>query len=177
MNIIIEKAQESDIDALSRFYDEVNDYLASHINYPEWKRGIYPARDTAENAVLEGTAYAARENGRIIGSFILRQVPENGYEKADWHFPSDYDNIIVVYTLAVHPDYSGKGVGRQLVDFIADYGRENGMKAVRLDVYEKMSRQSVCTRNAVSSILILWIWGMGSTGWTGLHCFRSFYEK
>lgn len=68
MNIIIEKAQESDIDALSQFYDEVNDYLASHINYPEWKRGIYPARDTAENAVLEGTAYAARENGRIIGS-------------------------------------------------------------------------------------------------------------
>ena len=34
MNIIIEKAQESDIDALSQFYDEVNDYLASHINYP-----------------------------------------------------------------------------------------------------------------------------------------------
>ena len=55
MNIIIEKAGESDIDALSRFYDEVNDYLASHINYPEWKRGIYPARDTAENAILEGT--------------------------------------------------------------------------------------------------------------------------
>ena len=137
MNIIIEKAQESDIDALSQFYDEVNDYLASHINYPEWKRGIYPAGDTAENAVLEGTAYAARENGRIIGSFILRQMPENGYEKADWHFPSDYDNIIVVYTLAVHPDYSGKGVGRQLVDFVVDYGRENGMKAVRLDVYEK----------------------------------------
>ena len=60
----------------------------------------------------------------------------------------------------MHPDYSGKGVGRQLVDFIADYGRENGVKAVRLDVYRKMSRQSVCTRNAVSSILILWIWGM-----------------
>ena len=31
----------------------------------------------------------------------------------------------------------GKGVGRQLVHFVVDYGRKNGMKAVRLDVYEK----------------------------------------
>lgn len=137
MKIIIEKAGGNDIDALARLYDEVNDYLASHINYPGWKRGIYPARDTAESAVLEGNAYAAMENGRIIGSVILRQVPEHGYEKADWHFPSDYDNIIVVYTLAVHPEYSGKGVGKQLVDFAINYGRENGMKAARLDVYEK----------------------------------------
>lgn len=69
MNIIIEKAGESDIDALSQFYDVVNDYLASHINYPEWKRGIYPARDTAENAVLE-----AAQGLAIIPSIILKSL-------------------------------------------------------------------------------------------------------
>ena len=137
MNIIIEKAQESDIDALSRFYDEVNDYLASHINYPEWKRGIYPARDTAENAVLEGTAYAARENGRIIGSFILRQVPENGYEKADWHVDLEYKDIFVIHTFAVHPLYLGNGTGKRLMEFALEQSREEKIKAIRLDVYEK----------------------------------------
>ena len=42
-----------------------------------------------------------------------------------------------VYTFAVHPMYLKKGIGKRHLDFAEEYGRKTGVKAIRLDVYEK----------------------------------------
>lgn len=42
-----------------------------------------------------------------------------------------------MYTFAVHPMYLKKGIGKRLLDFAEEYGRKTGVKAIRLDVYEK----------------------------------------
>lgn len=137
MKHIIEKGLPSDIDALEAFYDELTDYLETHINYPGWKRGIYPDRETAETGVHEGTLYVVRDGSRIAGTVILRHVPEEAYSGANWGNELSYDDIIVIYTLAVHPDYLGKGVGREIMTFVVETARRTQMKAIRLDVYEK----------------------------------------
>ena len=114
MTTVIEKGTAADTDELEQLYGRLHEHLGKHINYPGWISGIYPARDTAESGIGEGCLYVARECGNrepgpIAGTVILRREPEPGYEKADWHTDLDYRDILVVYTLAVHPDYLNKG--------------------------------------------------------------------
>ena len=76
-------------------------------------------------------------DGEIAGTFILRHQPEAGYALADWKNELSYSDIFVVYTLAVSPRFSCRGIGERLMEFILSYTAQQGIKAVRLDVYEK----------------------------------------
>lgn len=128
---------KKDIDALARLYDEVNDYFTATTNYPGWKKGIYPVREDAVKGVDEGCLFVVAENEEIIGSMILRHRPEPAYLTAPWHTELDDKNVLVVYTFAVHPQKLQHGVGRSMLEFAAQYAKETGVKALRLDVYEK----------------------------------------
>ena len=43
----VRKGIKEDIDALSLLYDELSYVLNQDINYPGWKKGIYPTREDA----------------------------------------------------------------------------------------------------------------------------------
>ena len=136
MEYRIEKGRAEDIESLGFLYDELNDYLETHVNYPGWAKGIYPVRETAEIGVRKGTLFVARYEGRIVGSVILNHEPEDAYEEGEWLTDSDYERIIVIHTLVVHPEFMGKGIGRRLMDFAKDYADAEGMFSIRLDVLE-----------------------------------------
>ena len=53
--MIFKKATQDDIEAVSTLYEAVCDYLSSHINYPGWQKGIYPAKADAQSSFDEGT--------------------------------------------------------------------------------------------------------------------------
>lgn len=135
MELMIEKATVQDIDGLAQLYDALNDHLASHVNYPGWRKGIYPVRETAAAGVAENCLFVGRMGGRIAGTLMLRHEPEAGYALADWQVELDYSEVLIVYTFAVHPDFMRKNVGRQMMEFVLAYAAQHGIKAVRLDVY------------------------------------------
>ncbi|RDY27275.1 GNAT family N-acetyltransferase [Romboutsia weinsteinii] len=137
MSIIIEQGIKEDIDELAMLYDDLNDYLQKGTNYPGWLKGIYPIREDATEGIKSKGLYAAKEKGKIVGSFILSHKPESAYDKVNWKTDDDYSRILVVYTFVVHPAYLKKGLGKMMIDFIIQYGVENNMKSIRLDVYEK----------------------------------------
>lgn len=137
MTIEIEKGKKDDIDELEKLYDSLNDYLFSHINYPGWIKGIYPTRETAVAGIEEDCLFVARMDGRIAGTVILRHQPEPAYSLADWRIDLDYSEILGIYTLAVHPDFLHKKIGRKILDFVFEYSVQKQIKAIRLDVYEK----------------------------------------
>lgn len=140
-NCTIRKGIIDDIDELANLYDELNDYLSSGINYPGWRKDIYPTRETAAAAVANQTLYVAIQKGndsnKIVGSIILNHVEENAYKDGNWAINADYKDIFVVHTFAVHPLFLKSGIGQALLDFTFDFAQEMQMKAVRLDVYEK----------------------------------------
>lgn len=137
MDLIVEVGTVNDIDELEQLYNDLNDYLAEGINYPGWIKGIYPIREDAANGIKENALYVARCNGRIAGSIILRHKPEEAYYKVKWSFESDYSDVFVIYTFAVHPNFLKCGVGKALMDFATKHAIMNNAKALRLDVYEK----------------------------------------
>ncbi|MDD6886927.1 MAG: GNAT family N-acetyltransferase [bacterium] len=133
----IRKGTTEDIEAVSALYDDVNDYLESHTNFPGWRKGIYPAREDAALGVSEGGLFVAAMDGRIVGTFILRHQPEAGYALVDWQSHLDEQQVLVLYTFAVHPQYLHQGIGKKMLEYILAHAAQAQVRAIRLDVYEK----------------------------------------
>ena len=137
MNIEIRLAAEQDIDALEKLYDETNDYLAGGVNYPGWKKGVYPTREDAVAGVAGVCLYVAVCGSEIVGSIVLLHEPEPAYLAVKWQLDLDYANVLIIHTFVVSPRFAGQGIGRLLLEFAADHGTKQAIKALRLDVYEK----------------------------------------
>ena len=136
MNFIIELGNTNDIDELEKLYNDLNDHLEKEVNYPGWRKGIYPVRQNAIDGVKHGNLYVSKYNGKIIGSIILSHEPEPAYYKAKWQFESDYSDVFVVHTFAVHPQFLKCGVGKALIDFSIECSIKSKVKSIRLDVYQ-----------------------------------------
>ena len=63
--MVIRKGTKDDIDAVSALYNEVCDYLQTHINYPGWRKGIYPDRQDAERGIGEDSLFVAEVEGKL----------------------------------------------------------------------------------------------------------------
>lgn len=137
MELIIELGNTNDIDELEKLYDDLNDHLAKGVNYPGWIKGIYPIRQNAVNGIKNSNLYVARNNEKIVGSIILSHEPEPAYYNAQWEFESDYSDVFVVHTFAIHPNFLKCGVGKALMDFSVEHSIKSNIKSIRLDVYEK----------------------------------------
>ncbi|WP_102401851.1 GNAT family N-acetyltransferase [Haloimpatiens massiliensis] len=173
MDIIFDLGKADDIDELEQLYNDLNDYLAKEINYPGWKKGIYPVRKNAIDGVKHGNLYVAKYNGKIIGSIILSHEPEPAYYKAKWEIESDYSDVFVVYTFVVHPKFLKCGVGKALMNFSIEHGIKSQAKSIRLDVYEgnipAISLYEKCGFKYIDTVDL----GLGNYG---LNWFRL-YEK
>jgi len=132
--IEIVKANITDIEEIGKLYDDVCNYLCEHENYPGWKKGIYPNENDAKDGVDESALYIAKDNNKIVGTVILRHKPEEGYKNVEWAVENNYEKIYVIYTLAVHPNSFGLGIGKKLLDFAEEIARKEGCFSLRLDV-------------------------------------------
>ena len=138
MPMVFEHATAGDIDEVADLYEHLIDSLEEGVNYPGWKHGVYPTRETAQRCMQEGELFVLREgDGRIAGTAVLKYGMEPVYEQADWHVSLDSKEFFMVFTFAVHPRYRGQGMGAKLMQAVIEYARKEKMKAVRLDVYEK----------------------------------------
>lgn len=133
-NIQIRKATEADIDEIVQLYEATIDYLESHKNYPCWKKDVYPTREDADCGFMNHQLYVATIGDRIAGTIILKQEPVDGYEQVKWNTEDDYEHILVVHTLAAHPDFMKAGVAVELLLFAEKLAREEQCVSIRLDV-------------------------------------------
>jgi GNAT superfamily N-acetyltransferase len=133
-NYLIEKASIKDINELEELYNDLNDYLDNTINYPGWKKGLYPVRETAEKSIRENNLFILKIDGKIAGSIILNHLQEDAYRGVNWRINVEDEKVIVVHTFVVNPIYMKNGVGQKLLDFSKEFCLKNGFKTIRLDV-------------------------------------------
>lgn len=132
----ITKADYKDVDRVAQLYDSLNDYLAKNTNHPCWKKGVYPTRNEALHFYETGTLYIAEIDSKLAGSMALTHEPEKEPENGSWLIEANYHKIFVIHVFAVHPDFLRQGVASSMLQFAEELARKQGIKSIRLDVYE-----------------------------------------
>ena len=103
-------------------------------NENEWKKGIYPTDEFLMDSIRNKELYVLLSESNYMASMILNHKCTDGYEKIHWNITATPQEITVVHALGVLPDYQGQGIAKLMVQEAIRTAKENGQKAVRLDV-------------------------------------------
>ncbi len=131
---MIRRARAEDVDAAARIYEALLDREEAGQGATNWKRGVYPTRETARRAQEAGWLYVREDGaGGICASMILNHEQPPCYLGADWRVPAAPENVLVLHTLCVDPACAGRGLGREMVRFALSHlrGQRPGAGAVR----------------------------------------------
>lgn len=135
--MIIRKAEARDLDAIESIYNKILLKEEEGEVTTGWERGIYPRRETAEAALKREDMFVIEDDGAFVGAGIINKEQVDVYAKAKWKYSAEDSEVMVLHTLVIDPNKSGKGYGKRFVDFYEDFARENGCKYLRMDTNEK----------------------------------------
>jgi len=126
-------ALPSDLDAICAIYDAVHDAEEAGRTTIGWVRSIYPTRATAQLGIRSGDMFVLEEEGRVVAAARINQIQGLEYKQASWSFDADDSKVIILHTLAVHPEFFGQGFGTRFVTFYEDYAARRGCTCLRMD--------------------------------------------
>lgn len=136
----IRKAVPGDVDAVTAIYNAIHTEEEEGRAVIGWNRSIYPTRETARTAQVNGELYVMEENGRIVAAARINRDQEPAYASVSWECACGDDEILVLHTLVVDPACAGHGFGPQFVAFYEDMARRMGCRALRMDTNMRNAR-------------------------------------
>lgn len=137
MGIIIRKAAENDVEAVSRIYENILTEEEQGRACIGWVRGVYPTRQTAAAALARGDLFVEEAEGRVVGAAIINRVQVDVYAGAAWRHPAKDEEVMVLHTLVIDPAAKGQGCGQAFVKFYEDYAHRSGSPCLRMDTNAK----------------------------------------
>lgn len=127
-------ANENEWKKVKAFYWQLIEQMDSALYKPGWKKGIYPTDEFLMDSIRNKELYVLLSESNHMASMILNNKCTDGYEKIHWNITATPQEINVVHALGVLPDYQGQGIAKLMVQEAIRTAKENGQKAVRLDV-------------------------------------------
>ena len=98
----------------------------------QWDR-FYPNRFVISKDLKEQHLFGVKEKGQVIAVITVDRNQSEKYQTVIWE--DDAEKAGCIHRLSVHPEYQGKGIGKQLLQFAEEQVRREGLQSVRLDVF------------------------------------------
>lgn len=133
----IRKSTAADIDAVDAIYQRIHDGEEQGRTTIGWARAVYPTAATARAALERGELFVLEDGGQITAAAILNQTQVPAYAGADWTYPAEPSQVMVLHTLVVDPLAQGRGYGKAFVAYYERYAREHGCRFLRMDTNAK----------------------------------------
>ena len=134
---MIRKAAAADIDAVEAIYNDIHTREEAGLASTGWRRGFYPTREDAEEALERGDLYVLEEEGEVLACAVIDQLQPPEYAQTDWTYPAAEDDVLVLHTLAVSPRRAGQGLGKRFVRFYENCAALRACRCLRLDTNER----------------------------------------
>ena len=131
--MIFSTAQAQDLAEILRLFRAATTQMDAHGVY-QWDE-IYPDEEILGEDIARGNMTVGTIDGRIAVAFMLDYCEDSDYESAAWQYREQ--NIVVLHRLCVHPDFQGRGVARQAMDYLENIVRAQGIKTIRLDAFSQ----------------------------------------
>jgi ribosomal protein S18 acetylase RimI-like enzyme len=138
----LEKARREDLKEILSLYEAVHDTLEFNVNWPQWRRNVYPAPRDARRGFEAGALFVLRDPAggtprpSIAATMILNHDQPAAYANARWAIKAASEQVAVVHTFMVHPAYARGGYGEKALRAAHALARSWGCACVRLDTYE-----------------------------------------
>lgn len=137
MDIEFIKASLNDIDEVENLYNDLCDFLVTKDFNPGFSKGYYPTRREALY-FLEGDAlYVAKVDGKIVGSIALTHNGNAETNESLKYDETNYSDMLFIHIFVVHPNFQRQGIGSKILSFTKQCAKKEGVKAIRLYVYEE----------------------------------------
>ena len=133
---MIRHAIEADLPAIGAIYERIHDSEEAGRITTGWLRSVYPTMETARAALDAGELFVL-EDGGIVAAARINRTQVDVYAQVDWRYPATDDQVMVLHTLTVDPKRSGRGCGRQFLQFYEDYALSQGCPVLRIDTNAK----------------------------------------
>lgn len=131
----IRHATYDDLDNIENLYIDLTEHIEKTKNYAGWVKGIYPTRETAIKALERDDLFLLEEDNDLLGVVILNNIEDESYKEINWTIDASKDELIVIHTLAVSPNFRNKGVAKKFLNYTEEYARKNNLKTIRLDTH------------------------------------------
>ena len=123
-----------DFKAVRDNYIEVVKNTPRMEQYARWIYGMHPTDEMIRSYVDNGDMYILKEDDNLVGMIAIVMHQDDDYKKIDWSTNLDNHEVSTLHILAICPEYRGKHLARVLLDKAIELSKENGKKAIRLDV-------------------------------------------
>lgn len=133
---MIRTATEKDIEGIARIYDAIHTLEERGTITVGWRREAYPTVLTAKDALARGDLYVY-DDGGVLAAAIINHQQLDCYRQGRWMTEASDDKVLVLHTLVIAPEASGRGVGTEMVAFYERMARLQGCIALRMDTQEK----------------------------------------
>lgn len=134
---MIRKATAADIGAVDAIYQRIHDAEEQGRSTIGWRRDVYPTAATAQAAMELGELFVLEDEGSVTAAAILNQTQVPAYADAQWVYPAEPSQVMVLHTLVVDPLAQGRGYGRAFVAYYEEYARSHGCPYLRMDTNVK----------------------------------------
>ncbi len=167
------RAKAEDFEAVRRFYYELIDAMEGSEYRPMWQKGVYPSDEFLAESAADGTLFLALAGEEIVGTMVMNRLTNDGYAGTDWPTEAGEGEVSVLHALGVKPAAARQGVGSFLVENAVRLAREQGQKAIRLDVLKGNLPADRLYRRAGFTLVRTANMYYEDTGWTDF----DLYEK
>ena len=133
---MIRKAAAADIGAVEAIYNDIHTREEAGLASTGWRRGFYPTREDAEEALERGGLYVLEGEGEVLACAVIDQLQPAEYAQAEWAYPAAEDDVLVLHTLAVSPRRAGQGLGKRFVRWYENCAALRQCRCLRLDTNE-----------------------------------------
>ena len=127
-------ASPEDFGRVRSFYHSLIDGMKEKSQTITWIKDVYPAPEFLKTSLDKSELYLCCEGPRIAAAMVVNRDCNEGYRNLGKDTPLTNAEVMVIHALGVHPDYSGRGIGKMMVKEAIEMARKSGAKGLRLDV-------------------------------------------
>jgi ribosomal protein S18 acetylase RimI-like enzyme len=117
-------------EVMSLFRSVTQDLQRQGIRQWDW---FYPNGIVIGSDLRNKSLYGLIIDDHVVAAVVLDTKQSSKYAALKWG--DKQEKPACIHRLAVRPEYQGKGLGKQLLQFAEDLARQQGRTSIRLDVF------------------------------------------
>lgn len=118
--------------------DEITDIISLAVkemekdNIYQWDE-VYPTRTDFLDDIEKKYLYVGLIDEKISVVYAINMEYDVQYKNGSWEYPDS--DFRIIHRLCVNPSYQNRGVAKETLNYIERELKDNGVEAIRLDVF------------------------------------------